>query len=116
MGAALIGSHARGEARPDSDVDLMIVTSSPRRYMEDHEWMSAFGSPETVAVEQWGAVTSLRVRFERGPEVELGITAPEWLRTDPVDPGTAEVVRAGCRILFDRDGLLGRLVSHLDDS
>ncbi len=29
VGGALVGSHARGEARPDSDVDLMIVTTSP---------------------------------------------------------------------------------------
>ena len=97
-------------------MDLLIVTSAPRRYVEDHEWVTAFGSPETIALEEWGAVRSLRVRFARGPEVELGVTTPEWLGTDPVDPGTAGVVRDGFRILFDRDGLLGRLVSHLDGS
>ena len=115
MGAALIGSHARGAARPDSDVDLLVVTTAPRRYLEDHRWMTGFGSPKTIALEEWGAVTSLRVRFERGPEVELGVTTPEWLEIDPVDPGTARVVRDGFRILLDRSGLLRELVTALQD-
>jgi predicted nucleotidyltransferase len=109
VGAALIGSHARSEARAGSDVDLLIVTTAPRRYLEDHEWVTAFGSPEEIALEEWGAVTSLRVRFQRGPEVELGVTSPEWLGTDPVDPGTARVVRDGFRVLWDPDGSLCRL-------
>lgn len=115
MGAALIGSHARGQARPDSDVDLPVVTTAPRAYFEDVDWVAAFGSPETIALEQWGAVTSLRVRFERGPEVELGVTTPQWLEPDPVDPGTARVVRDGFRILLDRSGLLRDLVASLQD-
>jgi predicted nucleotidyltransferase len=31
----LMGSHARGDARPDSDVDLVVLSSSPARLLED---------------------------------------------------------------------------------
>ena len=109
VGAALVGSNARGEARPDSDIDLVIVTTSPRGYVEDHEWVSAFGTPETIEVEEWGAVTSLRVHYAAGAEVEFGLTTPAWAATEPVDPGTARVVRDGFRILLDRGGSLARL-------
>jgi hypothetical protein len=109
VGAALVGSHARGEARPDSDVDLMIITTEPQRYVEDDSWVGVFGCVETVTVERWGAVTSLRVHYEGGPEVELGITTPEWASTDPVDPGTERVVRDGIRPLLDRAGMLAGL-------
>lgn len=115
-GAALVGSHARGEARPDSDVDLMLVTRLPQSYLDDHEWVEGFGTVDDVAVERWGAVTSLRVRYAGGPEVELGITTPAWATTDPVDPGTARVVSDGFRILLDDDGTLGGLRLALEQS
>lgn len=109
-GLALVGSHARGDATPDSDVDLMVVAESPGRYVEDTTWVETFGAMDDLVVEEWGAVTSLRVQYSNGLEVELGVTSRAWASTDPVDPGTARVVRAGCRILVDRAGLLADLV------
>ena len=41
--------------------------------------------------------------------MELGVAAPGWAATDPVDPGTARVVVDGMRILHDSDELLARL-------
>jgi uncharacterized protein len=112
---ALVGSRARGAARPDSDVDLLLVVERPDDYVLEPAWPAAFGRVDRLSVEEWGAVRSLRVHYAHGLEVELGITSPAWASIDPVDPGTARVVRDGCRILLDRNGLLGRLVSHLDD-
>jgi hypothetical protein len=114
VGAALVGSHARGDARPGSDVDLIVLTPAPDAYVDDHEWVRAFGTVESIDTQRWGAVTSLKVRYARGPEVELGITTPAWASTDPVDPGTARVVRDGFRVLFDPTGALGRLVTSVD--
>ena len=44
-----------------------------------------------------------------GVEIEVGLTAPSWADTDPLDSGTARVVREGFSIVFDPDGLLARL-------
>ncbi len=112
VGAALVGSHARGDARPDSDVDLMIVTVSAHAYVTDTDWVETFGEPQGVAVEQWGTVTSVRVHYADGTKVEFGVTTPEWVQTSPVDPGTARVVRDGFRILLDRS----RVLLHLDEA
>jgi len=40
---ALVGSHARGEARPDSDVDLVLVCADPDEALFDRSWMVGFG-------------------------------------------------------------------------
>lgn len=113
IGAALVGSRARGAARPGSDIDLMIVSTSPDAYVTSPEWVHDFGRVESVAIEEWGAVTSLRVRYDGGPEVELGFAAPAWAATDPVEAGTARVLGEGFRILFDREGLLQRLADRV---
>jgi predicted nucleotidyltransferase len=32
---ALVGSHARGTARADSDIDLVLLTTHPRAFRDD---------------------------------------------------------------------------------
>jgi len=108
VGVALVGSHARAEARPDSDIDLVIITSDPTPYIGDMSWIGTFGEVKRYKVEAWGNLTSLRVFFRGGPEVEFGITSREWVAIPP-DIGTARVVADGMRILVDPEGFLARL-------
>jgi predicted nucleotidyltransferase len=107
LALAVVGSHARGDARPDSDVDLVVVCSDATRYLSDTTWVSAFGELRELSFEDWGSVQSVRAFYRTGPEVEFGITGSEWIAIPP-DRGTAEVVGNGCTILLDRDGQLGR--------
>jgi predicted nucleotidyltransferase len=105
---ALVGSHARGAARPDSDIDLVLLCEEPHAFLADTSWIHRFGAIETCHTECWGFVTSLRVYYTEGLEVEFGMTTLAWAAL-PVDPGTQDVVSHGMRILWDREGLLGRL-------
>jgi len=109
VSVALVGSHARGNARVDSDVDLVLQCASPARYLEDLSWISEFGVAKDVSVEDYGVVQSVRVFYEDGPEVEYGITSSEWA-TLPLDEGTLKVLRDGVKVLLDRDGSLNRAV------
>jgi predicted nucleotidyltransferase len=43
-GVLLVGSYARGAARADSDIDLVILTTSPRRYLDNMSFADHFGS------------------------------------------------------------------------
>ena len=108
LGVALVGSHARGDARADSDIDFVLVCSDPSQYLADPAWISTFGNPQEVSVEDWGRVQSVRVFYRSGPEVEFGITGTAWTELPP-DPGTAAVIEDGVSILLDRVGLLSRL-------
>jgi predicted nucleotidyltransferase len=112
---AVVGSHARGDARPDSDVDLVVVCSDPARYLNDIAWVRTFGEVVELSSEDWGLVQSLRVPYRNGPEVEFGIAGTMWTVIPP-DRGTAQVVGDGCSMLLDRDGQLGRLLRLLTHS
>jgi predicted nucleotidyltransferase len=102
---ALVGSYARGVAGPDSDVDLMILCEQPERYVQETGWVRCFGPVERWAVEDWGNVSSVRVWYSGGPEVEFGLAAPDWA-AQPLDEGTRRVLADGFLVLHDPRGLL----------
>jgi Streptomycin adenylyltransferase len=109
-GVLLVGSHARGRPREDSDVDVVLLALNPERYLEDRAWVGQFGSVARVEQEDWGWVTSLRVWYAGGLEVEFSWTEPDWASLPP-EPGTQRVVSDGARIVFDREGMLAALLA-----
>lgn len=116
-GVALAGSWAAARARPDSDVDLVVVTPDRARWATDHRrWAAGLvGDAELTWQQDWGPwLTEVRLRLGDGLEVEVGLVDPEWTRTDPVDPGTARVVADGWVVLHDPHGVLARLARAVD--
>lgn len=66
VAVALVGSYARGEARPDSDVDVVISTNDPRRCLDNGAaGRHAFGW-ERAAVSGLGAGTRCIAGLQRG--------------------------------------------------
>ncbi len=112
VAAGVCGSHARGEARPDSDVDFCIVCSDPSSLLEDRSWLYIFGSNARVAgpVEDYNLVQSIRV-FYGATEAEFGVTDQAWMKL-PIDRGTADVMNDGLRILYDPEGRLEKAVAY----
>jgi [ribosomal protein S5]-alanine N-acetyltransferase len=106
---AIVGSHARGMARDNSDVDLVIVAEDPSQYLIETDWPEAFGNISTIKIEDWGLLQALRTVYRDGLEVEFGICAKEWANVDPVDGGTRKVVVDGMKVLFDPVGILASL-------
>jgi hypothetical protein len=106
LAAAVCGSYARAEARPDSDVDFCILTRSPRSLLDDRAWIQDFSDDARVAgpVEDYKLVQSIRVFY--GPtEAEFGVTDEAWIRP-PIDRETAGVINDGLQILYDPKGRL----------
>jgi uncharacterized protein len=95
----------------DSDVDLVVLTDDKERYIADVRWVpDAVGeAAELVRTEDWGPLTERRVALPSGLEVEFGFVSPSWASVDPVDPGTARVVRDGWSPLVDPERVLARL-------
>jgi len=107
LALALVGSHARGAATETSDVDLVILAQDPSRYLEDQGWLEKFGLAQSVQLEPYGKLTSIRVWYADGLEVEYCLTGEEWA-ADPLDPGSRRVMEGGMRVLFERGDLLSR--------
>ncbi len=112
VAAGLCGSYARGEARPDSDIDFCIVCTDPDLLVEDRSWIYEFAKTARVAesVEDYKLVRSVRV-FYGDTEAEFGITDPSWMEL-PLDGETARIVDAGLRILYDPVGGLEQAVAY----
>ena len=102
---ALVGSYARESATEDSDIDLVVLANDPNRYVENTDWLRRFGPIEKQQTEDYGKVTSLRVWYVGGHEVEYSLTTSDWAE-HPLDEGTQRVIGGGMRVLFERQALL----------
>jgi uncharacterized protein len=110
-GVLLVGSYATGNSRPQSDVDLMVLSSNIQDWLTNTDWLNEFGKIENIEREDWGMVKTLRTFYLDGLEVEFNIAPMSWASIDPIDPGTFRVVFDGVKVLFDPTGELGRLVA-----
>jgi predicted nucleotidyltransferase len=109
VGLLLVGSYAQNAARPDSDIDLVLLTTNHARYT-DNTWAHELSLGDLTRVQSWGAVTERRFRTASGLEVEIGIGSPDWAGVDPIDPGTRRVITDGARALHDPTGALDNLI------
>ncbi|WP_028192491.1 nucleotidyltransferase domain-containing protein [Salinispora pacifica] len=106
-GVVVVGSWARGAARMDSDVDIVVLTDQAR-YSAVEVWTGLLGG-EVVRLAEWGPLREVRVRRPSGLVVEVGVAPVSWADTDPVDAGTRRIVGDGHRIVHDPAGVLARL-------
>jgi hypothetical protein len=102
---ALVGSYARGGAKEDSDVDLMILTFVVDQYLQDRSWLSLFGQVREFHDEDYGRVMSVRSFYKNGLEVEYSFSTPDWAKP-PLDAGTLSVVSEGMKVLYDPKGII----------
>lgn len=103
----MVGSWARGTARMDSDVDVVVLTDQVR-YSVAGVWTGLLGG-EVLRLSEWGPLREVRLRRPSGLVVEIGVAPVSWADTDPVDAGTRQVVGDGHRIVHDPVGVLARL-------
>ena len=111
LALGVCGSHARGEARPDSDIDFCILTSQPETLLADRDWILEIGANARVdgPVEDYNLVQSLRVFYD-ATEAEFGVTDVAWAEP-PMDEETAAVINAGLKVLYDPERHLEKAVA-----
>ena len=119
-GLLLVGSHARGTANSDSDIDLLFLCSNPASFRST-QWLGEINWPRELRISRWddeeyGSVWSRRLWLYPKGEVEFGFAALSWAETSPVDKGTAEVLRGGFQILYDPDTYLSLLAVAYEKS
>ena len=112
LAAGICGSHARGQARPDSDIDFCLLTADPASLLEERSWITEFGHDARVApqIEDYRLVQSLRVFFGN-TEAEFGVTDMAWAEL-PIDRDTAGVINDGLVVLYDPEERLQRAIAY----
>jgi predicted nucleotidyltransferase len=120
LAVALVGSYARGAARADSDIDLMLITSTPETFRQETQWLQQIDWEHIQAhITTWkdadyGLVWSRHTQLSNGTEIELSFGPPQWAATNPIDTSTYKIVSAGCWILLDPTGLLNHLLQQVN--
>lgn len=114
-GAALVGSHVRNQAHPGSDIDLVLLVQNPEGFrnaasLATIDWSGAGVRPTKSADEEYGVMWCRRIWLEPDFELEVAFAPLSWADVSPIDKGTERVVSDGCRVLYDPDGLLKRLM------
>lgn len=111
----VVGSFANGTGGPDSDVDLIIITSDTNRYLGDFAWVYQFGKALSGEHEDYELVQSVRVFYENGPEVEFGITTMDWI-ADKEFKSTGKILSGGYRVIYDPDNVIDQFYERAKSS
>jgi predicted nucleotidyltransferase len=114
---ALVGSWARGNPHRISDIDLLLLSDRVDEYRCSQEWLTEidFGGAgyrlDSSESATYGVVWSRHVHLLPAAEVELAFSECSWAQSEPVDCGTRGVVKDAFQIIFDKDGMLSKLIS-----
>jgi predicted nucleotidyltransferase len=112
-GVAIVGSFARGDFNSKSDVDLVIISTNKdltlRIIRADFNYCGVL----SYSLEEWGILTSLRVFYENGLEVEYGVVTDQWV-SEPIDQGTKNVIKNGFKIVTEKENTFYGITKYLN--
>jgi len=91
-----------------ADLDLLVVTTSPLRYLERSGWVEEIAPIRATYLEptDLGGGLERRVLFADGSSVDLTVVSPE----DLLAPGGAPATVGGAHIVLDKEGIAGRVL------
>lgn len=113
LGVVVIGSRARTDVPADewSDLDVVLVTTNPGRYLETTDWIEALGQPWLTFLEATpvGGLSERRVMFEGARDLDVVPIHDSLIPAAIADPSVAQVLTRGARVLLDKDDRLSSL-------
>lgn len=118
IAVGLCGSHARGDARVDSDIDLSILVEDKLKF-KNVSWINNFEfdkineNLDFFEDKKYGRVWSRHVFLKSGIEIEFSFANLSWADTKNLDNGTLKVVSDGFKIIYDPRSILNKLVEKV---
>jgi len=118
--AVIVGSRARVDHPADdwADLDIIIITTDPKRYLSTTDWLENIGNPLLTFLEPTatGGEMERRVLFEGMLDVDFSIIPKERAQqllqagmTPQISVQIANILGRGMRVLLDKDGVAAQL-------
>ncbi len=125
--AVIVGSRARVDHPADewADLDIMVITTDPERYVSTTNWIENIGNPLLTFAEPTATEDEMerRVLFEGMLDVDFAIIHKreiEQLLQNEIPPQVAaqigDMFGRGIRVLLDKDGMVTQLHTLLASS
>jgi len=115
-GVLNVGSRARKKFPADalSDLDLVIITTDPNRYLNETAWCEGLGEVLLTFIEETavGQQFERRVLYRGGLDVDFAIfpsDAARMLIEGGLPIGLEDIFRRGFRVLVDKDEVFEKL-------
>ena len=115
--ALIVGSRARSDHPADewADLDLIVVTTDPQRYLSSTDWLKEMGNPLLTFLEPTAAGGELerRALFEGMLDVDFSIipkAKAEQVLESEISLEIANTFGRGVRVLVDKDNLVSDLI------
>lgn len=109
-GAAVVGSHAKGTAKPDSDIDIVLLTKgSQLEHRNNTSWLDEIDLSELgfnrdrYEDHDYGDNMARHVFYSPFLEIEFGFVPVEWASSSPVRESTRSIVAPAMIIISDKD-------------
>lgn len=111
-GILLVGSYASGDFTASEDIDLVILSDSPQKLIDETSWADEFGIVLSKKKGQFGPIQGLKVKYS-DKEVDFGITSTDWSSLTPLSAETQEIIKKGAKIIFDPHEYLKNLLEKM---
>ncbi|WP_053375902.1 hypothetical protein [Paenibacillus sp. FJAT-27812] len=112
-GIALVGPCADDENEEDSNLSFLLISDKKTKTLEAILHQFPFEPIEQATKEEWGLLTSFRIEYASGMEVEYGVAGEEWLRL-PLDQEMGDTVMKGFKVIWDREELFVQIIRYIE--
>jgi arginyl-tRNA--protein-N-Asp/Glu arginylyltransferase/predicted nucleotidyltransferase len=109
IASAIFGSRAAGNAREDSDYDVLILTDDIEHFFIDDDLQKRFHRLRETKIERRGKFKILRAFYKNGDEFEFNFAPPALAKPESPDESLRHIVAGGIQILHDPQGILENL-------
>lgn len=110
----IIGSRARNDLTADkwSDLDLVVVSRNPKRFLNDPTWVANIAQPWITFIENTPISESkeLRVLFENGIDVDFVFVSPEDFEQSIFLNEVQQMLQRGIKVVLNKDKFSPQLV------
>jgi arginine-tRNA-protein transferase len=109
VASALFGSRAAGNARENSDYDVLILTDDVGHFFSDDELQKSFHRLRETKTERRGKFKILRAFYKNGDEFEFNFAPLALATSESIDASLRRIAANGIKIFHDPQGILENL-------